>query len=131
MYAPIIRSAQVVRRYRAGAHQAVLFEEVDAEGPVGYEYIVAVFEPGVRDPGLFVTSERNDPEAAADLMREMGLEPEEPDPTQGSHFLCVFDERGHHNFGHSDDWGDLAKFEEAALRVLADRLGAAPEVEQG
>ena len=36
--------------------------------------------------------------------------------------------KGHLNFGDSDDWGDLEKFEAAALKMLADQLGETPVV---
>jgi hypothetical protein len=128
MYAPIVRSARTIRRYRAGRYEAALFTDIEAEGSIGYEYLVAVFEPGIRDPFLLVSSERNNPAADAEFLRELGLEPQDIDTSNGSHFLCVFDEEGHHNLGPSDEWADLEAFEKAALRVLAQRLGETPRV---
>jgi hypothetical protein len=126
MYAPIIRSAHTARRYRAGGYEAALLTDIEAEGSIEYEYIVAVFEPGVRDPFLLVTSERNDPEEATAVLRELGMETQDFDGDDGSHFLCVFDESGHSNLGPSDDWADIDRFEEAALRIVAERLGETP-----
>ena len=45
-------------------------------------------------------------------------------PGPGSHFLGMFDENGHSNFGNREDWGDAARFEAEALEILAERLGA-------
>jgi hypothetical protein len=127
MNAPVIRSANRAKGYRVGRYEAALLNHIESDGSIGYEYIVAVFEPGAPDPFLFVTSERNDPVAAAGFLAELGLDPEDiADEQPGSHFLCVFDEAGHGNLGKSDDWADQAKFEAAALAILRDRLGADP-----
>ena len=129
MYAPVIHSARTLRRYDLGRYEAALLTDVEAEGSIGYEYIVPVFEPGIRDPCLFITSERNDPTADSDFLRELGLEPEDVDTSEGSHFLCIFDENGHRNLGPSDNWGNLEHFEEAALKLLEDRFGEKPVVD--
>jgi hypothetical protein len=126
MYAPIVKSARTARRYDAGGYQAALLTDIEAEGSIEYQYIVAVFERGVRDPCLFVTSERNDPEEAAAFLRELGMEPPDVESDEGSHFLCVFDDRGHSNLGPSDDWADIGRFEQAALRIVAERFGETP-----
>jgi hypothetical protein len=127
MYAPTIRSANSVKRYRIGGYEAALLDTIESEGPIGYEYIVVVFEQGGANPFLFVTSERNDPQAARELSAELGLDMDVEHPREsGSHFLCVFDERGHTNLGDSDAWGDAAAFETAAMGILAERLGDEP-----
>jgi hypothetical protein len=43
------------------------------------------------------------------------------DDPLGSHLLCAFTPAGRVNFGDSDDWADLDRFEAAALD-LAPRL---------
>jgi hypothetical protein len=81
------------------------------------------------DPLLLVTSERNDPGAASDIFQELGLEPDLFPTDEGeSHFLCLFDEQGHHNLGNSNDWGDAEKFEVAALKILSKWLGEIPVI---
>ena len=88
-----------------------------------------MFEPGVRDPFLFITSERNDSSANQELLQELGINIDDiVAEKSGSHFLCIFDERGHSNQGHSDDWGDMAAFEKAAMSILSQRLGDEPVV---
>ena len=127
MYAPIIHSAKTTKKYQFGKYEAAFLEQIIAEGPIGYEFMIVVFEQGATDPFLFVTSERNDPGANAELAKELGLESEELPQQEGeSHFLCLFDEGGHRNFGDSNDWGNRAKFESEALRILEHRLGAKP-----
>ena len=127
MYAPVIESAHTKKRYKFGRYEAAFLDQIVAEGPIGYEFIVAVFEESATDPFLFVTSERNDPSAGLEMFRELGIEEDMAPVAQGeSHFLCVFDESGHRNLGDSNDWGDAEKFETAALRILTERLGGTP-----
>lgn len=127
MYAPLIQSAKTKKRYKHGPYEAAFLEQIVAEGPVGYEFIMVVFEEGATDPFLFVTSERNDPVAGSEFWPEIGLGPDMlPDDLGKSHFLCIFDEHGHHNLGDSNDWGNAEKFEVAALQILTQRLGGTP-----
>jgi hypothetical protein len=97
-------------------------DQISALGTIRYEFMMVVFEKGATDPLLFVTSELNDPSSDPEMLEELGMEPEDF-PQGASHFLCVFDESGHHNMGDSDEWGDIGKFEAAALKLLVQRLG--------
>lgn len=131
MYAPNIKTAKTIKRYKAEGYSAAFVGDIKSEQGIQYEFIIVVFEGESPDPFLFVTSERNDPEASRKLLAEIGLESlDDPDPVQqgGSHFLCVFDERGHSNLGDSNDWGNAGKFEQAALEYLQKKLGVAFEV---
>jgi len=131
MYAPVIKSAQTRRRYKFGRYEAAFLDQIVAEEivKIGYEFMIVVFEENATDPFLFVTSERNDPEASAKGFQELGIDPEMISADKGeSHFLCLFDKHGHHNLGDSNDWGDEEKFEAAALRILTERLGERPVV---
>ncbi len=127
MYAPVVKSANTQKLYTIGEYDAALMDNITAEGPVEYEYIIAVFERDNDDPFLFVTSERNDPGEAKIFFEEMGLDPEDFPVAQGeSHFLCLFDESGHKNLGDSNDWADIGKFEKQALIMLEKILGTKP-----
>jgi hypothetical protein len=127
MYVPVVQSARTKKRYKFGPYEAAFLDQIVAEGPIGYEYIIVVFEQGATDPFLFVTSERNDATAAREFFQELELDPDMMPQEQGeSHFLCLFDEQGHSNFGDSNDWGDAEKFEAAALKILTERLGEKP-----
>jgi len=128
MYAPVIKSAHTRKRYKFGRYEAAFLDRIVSE-EIGYEFIIVVFEGKNADPFLFVTSERNDSDANAESFRELGLDPETLSAEKSeSHFLCLFDKHGHHNFGDSNDWGDAEKFEVAALRILTEQLGEAPIV---
>jgi hypothetical protein len=129
MYAPVVNSARTKKRYMCGPYEAAFLDLIVAEGPIGYEFIIVVFEQQATAPFLFVTSEKNDHGAEADIFQELGLEPDMLSLKTGkSHFLCLFDKTGHHNLGDSDEWGDAGKFELAALKILAEQLGETPVV---
>jgi hypothetical protein len=106
MYAPLITSARRVREHIVGPkHTAVLLTDVESSGQVEYEHLLVLFEVGRQDPIAFISSEVKD-----DLFEEK----------RGSHYLCAFIGDEHSNFGESDDWADLDRFEEAALDLIRD-----------
>jgi hypothetical protein len=106
-----------------------MLDTIEEEGSIGYEYIIVVFEPGVRDPFLFITSERNDSSANQEVLLELGMNIDDiAAEKSGSHFLCIFDKEGHSNLGDSDAWADMAAFEKAAMSILSQRLGDEPVV---
>ena len=108
MSRPLFGAFTPVRRYRLGPYGAGLIRDPERVGEVQYRYILAVLRPGLGENGaLYVTSEVN----------ALG------DRFGGSHFLGMFDETGHTNFGASDEWADLERFEEKALSLAAERLG--------
>ncbi len=108
-YAPAIGDATPVKRIPlvTGKHTAVLLDNIESKGPVEYRFILAVFDDETRKPCLLVASEVNA------LAKELG---------GGSHFLCVFPGDGHRNLGSSDDWADIAKFEEVAVGIATEHL---------
>ncbi len=127
MYAPMVKSARTVRRYRWAQYEAVFLDQVVSLGSIQYEFIMAVFEQGKTAAFLYVTSERNAYPFAPESPSKSGQEPgSSSSTTEASYFLCLFEGNTHHNLGLSSDWGDAHKFEEAAFRILAERLGSAP-----
>src|SRR5215467_2028838 len=106
MYAPHIKSARQLRRYRLGNYQALLFDQCEAVGPIRYLYVLVIFQEGERTPTLFVASEESDMPPA--------LSPSPP-------FLGLFGADGHHNFGTSPDWADLEAFTARALQLAAEQ----------
>jgi hypothetical protein len=123
MYAPIFKAARPVREHALGArHSAVLLTDVepDPASRIRYAHLLVVFRSGQADPIAFISAE--EAKVGNEELKEMGLDDLDFGPSEGSHFLCAFVEDGHQNFGASDDWGDLAKFERAALD-LVNRLG--------
>jgi hypothetical protein len=105
MYAPIIKSARRVCEHRLGSlHTGVLLTDVQGDSKIKYAHLLVIFASGQQDPIAFISSEAKKGKKG------------------GSHFLCAFTAEGHLNFGASDEWADLQKFERAALD-LVNRLG--------
>lgn len=116
MYRPLIRGGKPLRRYRLGPYQAVLAGDIESLGQVRYLYILDFVKDGKHEPDLYVAAE-------VDTLSFLG---------GGSHVLGVFDAKGHHNHGVSDDWANLDRFAAEALRLGARYLGvtAEPELDQ-
>jgi hypothetical protein len=106
-YTPDIKSAQPKQKFQVGKHMAVLLGDIESDSRIRYLHILVVFDQN-QQPGFFVTAEVNV------MARRFG---------GGSHFLGVFDGRGHLNMGASDDWADEAKFTAEALRIANEKLG--------
>jgi len=113
VYMPRISSATPLRRYRLGTYRAVLLGDIESVGGVKYLYILAVVADGALEPLLYVASEVN---ALADV-------------GGGSHFLGVFDERGHSNGGAANEWADPELFAQKALSIALERLDLSEPLE--
>jgi hypothetical protein len=101
MYAPIIKSARRVREHELGpSHSAVLLTDIKGDTRILYSHLLVIFKSGREHPVAFVSSEATGGKNA------------------GVHYLCTFTEEGHANFGASDDWADLEKFERGALELV-------------
>jgi hypothetical protein len=109
MYAPHIKSAKQIRRYRLAPYTFVLFSDIEHIGFIEYRYILAAFRDGEQRPCLYVASETNPSAVAAG---------------DSAYFLGIFDESGHLNKGASEEWGDLGKFTAKALAEATQALGA-------
>lgn len=127
MHAPVITQANRVRSYHSTRYQAVLLDEIQAQGSVQYAYLMAVFRGEEQQPMLIVSSEKSNPLASFELMDLFeDDEDESPAVVPGTvYFFCYFDEKGHFNLGSSPDWADREKFEYKALTFLQDKLGEA------
>ena len=106
-YFPVIRDAREVRRYNAGTHEVVLLTDVQSTGIVRYTHLLIAFAKGEEEPAYVVAAEVNN----------LGS------PGDGSHILGAFPGSGHMNYGCSDDWADLDKFEREALEIMQTELG--------
>ncbi len=91
-----------------GGYKAILFHKIESSDDNKYEYILAVHSIETEHIRLFVTSTVN----------EKGSEPE-----GNSHILGIFPGSGYENLGASNDWGDVNKFRNEAVRVTIERLG--------
>jgi hypothetical protein len=106
-FAPSITAAQPRQNYEVGPFTAVLFGDIESDSEVQYGYILIVFDEEDK-PCLYVTSEVN----------EWANEP----GGGGSHFLGVFDGRGHANLGASDQWANEEQFTARALEIATERF---------
>ena len=107
MYAPHIKSAKLLHRYRLAPYTFALFGDIEQQGLIEYLYVLVAFKDGDHSPRLFVAAEVNE------VAQHFG---------GGSHFLGIFDEEGHANMGAADEWGDLERFTEEALTIATTRL---------
>ena len=121
---PHILSAREVRQYDFGTFRATFFDNIVSADIVHYAFVVILYDRDGDEPIAYLTSERNDA-PFDELLRKLGIA-SDPEGT-GSHFLCMFDEDGHHNYGASDDWGDADKFERRVLDDFAKSLDLPPQ----
>jgi hypothetical protein len=103
-YFPAIGTASPIQEFPIGLCTAVLLGDIESLGGIEYTHILAVYDPA-GSPVLFVTAERN-------IFSD-----------SDSHFLCLFDNRGHHNFDNSPDWADRDRFLLRALPIASEALG--------
>ena len=118
MYAPMIKSARRVREHILDAnHTAVLLTNIENDSAIEYAHLMVLFRRGKQDPIAFISSEvKSKPDDP--ISKELGLDGIEFTEEPGSHFLCAFVGDAHRNFGASDDWADLERFEARALDLI-------------
>ena len=105
-YFPTILNAQTVREIDIGKYLLVLLTAVNSSDVVGYAHLLVAFDKTTHEPRFVVAAEKNDTPGA-------GLE---------SHFLGGFSGKGHINYGESDDWADIEKFEIRAREIVMKEL---------
>lgn len=118
-FGPRFESADLRERLVSRRYTAVWLENIvapDEDCVIEYEYIIIVFPRTQADPVLFLTAEKN---ASYQDSRKHRA----PGEDGGSHFLCMFDAEGHHNFGASDAWCDPLLFRTEAVNRIAWRTG--------
>lgn len=121
MILPNIKNARKLREHVLGpAHVAVLLTDIVSGDDMEYAHLLAVYRDGTKGPIAVVSAERAEP--SAEFLAELGLEPGDVAPADGSHFLCMFHNDQHLNFGANDRWAEVTEFEVEALAVLS-RLG--------
>lgn len=111
MYGPAFRHADLHAQYDFGDHIGTLYTNIRSIGAVTYHFIFSVERKPSGPISLYVTSEQN---------RLYGMFGDTA--SDGSHFLCSFEGGMHHNFGCSNDWSDLDKFEIRALTMAGEYL---------
>jgi hypothetical protein len=109
-YLPAIKSARSIGSLPLDqTHGIVLYDQIVPLGIVQYAFILAVFDLETRQPCYFVASEINA------MVKQFG---------GGSHYLGVFEDKGHSNLGSSDTWGDPKQFFPKAIELAANHFGA-------
>jgi hypothetical protein len=106
MYPLRLTKANTVSRQKIGSYEVVILTNCQGGGVVQYAHAAVVYSADSQYPIFAVASEVN---ARAEEI------------SGGSHFFCTYDDR-HNNYGCSDDWGDLEKFTQAALRTITNRF---------
>ena len=118
-FGPLFKSSDVRERLESENYLAVWLENIappEDEPVIEYEFIMMLFPKGEPDPVLFLTSEKN---AGHQPDGQRGA----PGTGGGSHFLCMFDAEGLHNFGASDAWADPLLFRIEASIHNVERTG--------
>lgn len=87
--------------------KALLYTDVHTNSLIKYEYYMDVFEKHSDDKLFTVTSELNS---------------FDDEPNNESYFLCMFKDGRHSNFDASNDYGDIEKFEKAAIHLIEKQL---------
>lgn len=105
-YFPVLTQARCIRAFQWGSFHAELLTDCRAAGAVQYAHVLFFYAGNETVPCLAVSSEVN-------VFRQ---------GNDGSHYLCVFDQEGHHNHGSLDCWADLDAFTDRALEMAGERL---------
>ncbi len=121
---PSIRSSRELKRYDFQKFRATLFDQIVSYDLVEYSFILILYDKATDDPVMYLTSEKNT-SPFGELFANLGIAPEAGEESaggSGSHYFCVFDIDGHSNYGASDDWGDVDKFEQKFLEDIQEGL---------
>jgi hypothetical protein len=106
MERPSIKTAIPKRRYKLGEFVVTVLGEIETDDPRQYQYIAAVVVEGDKEPGIFLTAERNRGAEARD----------------GSHALRLIMRDGAQVIGSSDRFGEEEQFAKAALDIVVKVL---------
>ncbi|RMG61685.1 MAG: hypothetical protein D6722_19315 [Bacteroidetes bacterium] len=126
MYGPAVKSANRLRSYQSASYEAILLDQIQAEGSIQYQFLLAVFEGNAQNPFLILSSEKSNPLAGFDLKDFLGEDEEDDSPAVvpgTTYFFCYFEGDRHVNLGSSPEWADVQKFEKRALALLQEKLG--------
>jgi hypothetical protein len=104
---PGIVTAIPVRRYSFGEFTLTVLGEIDSNDGIRYAFVMAVIQGQNPEPGLYITAEQG--EAAAWDMR-----------------LIMRD--GQEVIGQSEQWDNLDRFVDEAVRVVSQVLNLSDEV---
>lgn len=117
-----------------GRHTGVLLDDiVSSPGGILYRFALVVMDDN-KNPCLYVTAETSSSALKKSLsghgrdafdaifMASQGKISPDKIPEGEPYFLCAFRGDRHENYGPSAKWGDIDKFEGAAVKVAEDAL---------
>lgn len=110
MYPLGLAKSRVVSEHMVKQYHVFILTDCVSAGFIQYAHVALVQESRASRPIYAVAAEANA------LAKVTG---------GGSHFLCAYDDR-HSNYGSSDDWNDLEKFTQAALRLIEEHFTPKP-----
>lgn len=113
MESPKFETAVPKRRYQVGGFRVVLLGDVQSRDSNHYQYILAFVPEGSQEPFLYITSEKNQGESAA----------------EGSHRIRIVAPHDARVLGANDRWSDIELFAEDGLlmgRKLLDLMDEEP-----
>jgi hypothetical protein len=114
VYLPAIRNARPVDRIPIDQHHvATLCDEITADGPVEYIYVLIVRRRDGTEPAIIVSLETSS--IARQMAAASGGGPPEP-------FLCAFAGDSHLNYGTAPECLDIAVFRQRAADRAREHL---------
>jgi hypothetical protein len=113
---PQLRSGKVTRSWRLGPAVCALVGDCRSVQAAEYAHVMFAAVPPEAGARVGVVAEIN-------TLASFGV-------SDGSHYLGIFDHKGHRNIGAADAWADANAFAKRALEVVADSLGVREEAEE-
>lgn len=108
-YFPAVRDARLVKRYDCEKYDILLLTDVKCAGIIRCDHMLVAFKKGDNSPSYVIAAEVNTLQSLGD--------------GSGSHFLGCYPGSGHINYGCSDEWGDINRFERRARELMSEALG--------
>ncbi len=119
-YRPDFSNAKVVKKipFIEGKYTAFLLDEIESVGRISYRFILDIVDHQTLEPCFSVASEVQG--IYGEVPRMLGIVDKAETEGTVEYVLGAFPGEGHLNYGASKDWGDIAKFEQAALKVAEE-----------
>ena len=115
MYLPNILKAKVNREILIDNYTGVLLEKISPLGlfDIEYHYLFVLYDYNLSPYPLICFS--------SEWANEKPKTKDEP-------FLCVFDEKGHANFGNNKNWKDIELFLNESLKIFKKQFGISKKI---
>ncbi|RZN83526.1 MAG: hypothetical protein EVB11_04955 [Winogradskyella sp.] len=122
-YQPKIITAHTQAEFYSVNYKAKFLVQVLSQ-KVDYHFLMEVLDIKDNSHVLTISSEKFNPSSVYD---EFGLNDfiDEEDKEVETHFLCLFKDGQHTNYGDNEDWTDPRNFKRAALELIETETGEA------